>query len=400
MSARSANSWLAPPALPDGHWVSGLAYTDAAVFEDERRELFGRTWRLLCHESELPEPYDYRCFEHAGTNLFAIRGPDGQVRAFLNACSHRGAQLLNQPAGNARRVTCFYHLWSYDAFGACTAVPRPEGYAGAGLDRASLGLRALRTQVHLGLVFVNLDDDAAPLEEFLGEALAPFNSILGEVPMEVFHYSRTVLDCNWKAWQETNMDLYHEYMHVVLRQTQLNAMPMGERRLKLYGNGHGGSDSLKAAYDGYSGFRGRDGEECPPLPGTASSEFRFTVLFPASVVVSRGTCVRIDNVTPLGPGRTLLEMRGIGVRGEPAQHRRVRERHHNQYWGPFGRNVPEDMFAAEACGRSFRGGTAAHQLIARDEGLTGQDDGILRAFYREWSRRTGRSCSHPHQRLT
>ncbi|NNM01503.1 MAG: Rieske 2Fe-2S domain-containing protein [Gammaproteobacteria bacterium] len=394
MTARTGNDWRQPPPLPEGHWVSGQVYTDSGVYEDERREVFGRTWRLACHESELPEPFDYRTFEHAGQQLFAIRGPDNTVRCFLNACSHRGAQLLNEPAGNARQITCFYHLWAYDAFGSCLKIPRPVGYEGAELDKDNLGLRALRTETHLGLVFVNLDDDAPPLAGFLSGALAPFEEILGTVPLEVFHYSRTVLECNWKAWQETNMDIYHEYMHVVLRRTQVNAMPMSERRLKLYGNGHGGSAGLKAAYDGYSGFAGRGGEVAP-LPGTTPTDFRFSVLFPASVVVSRGTCVRIDNVTPLSEHRTLLEMRGLGVRGEPAEDRRLRERHHNQYWGPFGRNVPEDMFAAEACGRSFGGATAAHQLIARDEGLTGQDDGILRAFYREWSARTGRSCGDP-----
>jgi methanesulfonate monooxygenase subunit alpha len=185
------------------------------------------------------------------------------------------------------------------------------------------------------------------------------------------------------------MDLYHEYMHVVLRKTQVNAMPMDERALRVYVNGHGGSGKLKAAYDGYRGFQGRGGDEVPPLPGTEPAEFLFSILFPGSAVLSRGTVMRIDTVTAQGPDRTVLEMRGLGIRGESPEHRRIRERHHNQYWGPFGRNVPEDMLAAESCARSFSGATASHQLIAREEALTGQDDAILRCFYREWSRRTG-----------
>jgi methanesulfonate monooxygenase large subunit len=369
-------------------------YTDDGVYADELRGIFGRTWRLACHESELPNRFDYRCFEHAGQPLFCIRGADGVVRTFVNACSHRGARLLAEPSGNASKIVCFYHLWTYDAAGSCVGIPRPSAYEASGASRAGLGLRAVRTEVHLGLVFVNLDDDAPPLADFLAGALAPFDEILGSAPLEVFHYSRATLACNWKAWQETNMDLYHEYMHVVLRKTQLNAMPMENRRLLLRANGHGGSANLKAAYDGYQGFSGR-GADVPPLPGTGPADFRFVVLFPNSAVLSRGTVVRIDTVTPLGSGQSLLEMRGLGVLGEPEEHRRVRVQHHNQYWGPFGRNVPEDMYAAEECERTFRGGAARWQLIARDEGGTGQDDAMLRAFYAEWSRLTGRSPADP-----
>jgi methanesulfonate monooxygenase large subunit len=374
-------------------------YTDDGVYADELREVFGRTWRLACHESELPGRFDYRCFEHAGQSLFCIRGADGAVRTFVNACSHRGARLLAEPSGNAARIVCFYHLWTYDAAGACVGIPRPDAYEASGAARGDLGLRAVRTEVRLGLVFVNLDDGAPPLGEYLGNALAPFDEILGAAPLEVFHYARATLDCNWKAWQETNLDLYHESMHVVLRKTQLNAMPMADRRMLLHPNGHAGSANLKAAYEGYDGFRGR-GADVPSLPGTTATDFRFVVLFPNSAVLSRGTVVRIDTVTPLSSGRSLLEMRGLGQLGEPEAHRQVRVQHHNQYWGPFGRNVPEDMFAAEECARSFRGGAARWQLIAREEGGTGQDDAMLRAFYAEWGRRVGRSASDPLRSAT
>jgi hypothetical protein len=67
--------------------------------------------------------------------------------------------------------------------------------------------------------------------------------------------------------------------------------------------------------------------------------------------------------------------------------------HHNQYWGPLGRNLPEDALAAELCAKSYRTGHSPWQVIARDENLTGQDDGMMRAFYARWSRMTGRPLS-------
>jgi methanesulfonate monooxygenase large subunit len=243
-------------------------------------------------------------------------------------------------------------------------------------------------------VFVNLDDEAASLDEHLGPALDHLDSVLGGVPLEVFHYNRAVIRANWKAWQETNMDIYHEYMHVLLRRTQVKAIPMEARRLEVHVNGHAGSGALKADYAGDQGLSGR-GADVPPLPGVEANDFRFADLFPATTIIARGTVIRIDQATPISPSETLVEMRGLGVRGEPEADRRVRIRHHNQYWGPFGRNVPEDLIAAEACEESFRHGAAQFQLIAREEGQTGQDDVILRHFYAEWGRRLGRSADTP-----
>jgi methanesulfonate monooxygenase large subunit len=397
MAARDARAWETPPDIDGEGLVSGAVYTDAAIFADELRTIFQPSWRLVCHESELANAFDYRSFDHVGQPLFCIRGEDGEVRTFINACSHRGARLLSEPAGNARRITCFYHHWTYDAAGACIAIPRAEGYAASGLGKAGMGLRAVRTEVKLGLVFITMDEAAAPLDEFLAGALDPFEPIMGGGALEIFHFSRSVLNCNWKAWQETNLDLYHENMHVVLRKTQRDAMPMAERKIRIYGHGHAGSGKMVAAYEGYQGFAGR-GSDVPPLPGTDAADFRFSVLFPATAVLSRGTVMRIDTVIPISETQTVLEMRGLGLKGDSEAERRVRFRHFNQYWGPMGRNVPEDMFAAEACDAAFRHGAARYQIIARDEGLTGQDDAPLRSFYAEWAKRTGRRADAPTKR--
>jgi len=395
VASRDKSAWDEPPDMPVGHFVSGDVYTDPDIYKDESEKIFAKAWRFACHDSELSEAFDYRVFEQDGQSLFAIRGEDGVVRSFLNVCSHRGAKLLDQPAGNAKLITCFYHRWTYDSHGHCAGIPRASGYSGGAVSKETMGLREVRTEVLHGLVFVTLDDSVPGLTPFVGKALDRFAEMLTGQPLEVFHYNRVVLDCNWKAWHETNMDLYHEFMHVVLRKTQVNAMPMKDRKLVVFENGHGGSGgALKAAYDGYKGFAGR-GNDVPPLPGMGPTDFRFINLFPSTAIISRGTVVRIDTATPMGPDKTLLEMRGLGVKGEPEEHRCVRQRHHNQYWGPFGRNVPEDTIAAEACADSFRSHAGRYQIIGRDEGMTGQDDAVLRAFYKEWALKTGRDAGHP-----
>ncbi len=393
MVARDQSSWDKMPDMPAGHFVSGLVYTDPDIYRDESNKVFSKVWHFACHESEVPDKFDYRVFVLNGQSLFAIHGEDGVIRTFLNVCSHRGAKLLDQPSGNARSITCFYHRWAYNSQGSCTGIPRASGYDD--VKKEAVGLREVRTECLHGLIFITLDDGASSLAQFSGPALDRFSDMLTGQPLEVFHYNQAVLECNWKAWHETNMDLYHEFMHVVLRQTQVNAMPMEDRKLIVFDGGHGGSGGdLKAAYDGYDGFAGRGGD-VPPLPGMSATDFRFINLFPSTAIISRGTVVRIDTVTPIGPDKALLEMRGLGVKGEPVEHRRIRQKHHNQYWGPFGRNVPEDMVAAESCADSFRNQAGRYQIIARDEKMAGQDDAILRAFYSEWGRRVGRDPGAP-----
>lgn len=393
MPARSAAAWEAGPDIPATHFVSGLVYTDETIFEEEKRHVFGKTWQLACHESELPEPFDFRTFFVADQPLVSIRGADGRIRTFLNVCSHRGAQLVREPSGNAERFTCFYHLWSYDSSGACIDIPRAEGFEDSGLKQEDCGLREVRTETKLGLVFVNLDDGAEPLDAFFGEALNAFEPVMGSGELEVFHFHRAILDANWKAWIETNLDLYHELMHVTLRKTQVTAGKMEDRQFLTFPNGHAEIGGVRAKYDGYEGWGAR--ESSKTLPGLDPADLVVVDIFPNSTLVARGTVLRIDTVVPLGAGKAVLECRGIGRKGDSGEDRIMRIDHHNAYWGPFGRNLPEDAIAAGMCGASFRPGAARHQIIARDEDGHGQDDALLRNFYAEWGPLMGRPAHNP-----
>ena len=393
MPSRSAATWEAPPSLPDGHYVGGRVYRDERIFAEERERIFKKVWHFVCHESEVADAFDFRTVERADTPLIVVRGGDGRIRAFVNVCSHRGARVAMAPGGNARTFTCFYHHWTYDAEGACVSMPRPEGYRGTPVRKKNMGLREAKTEVKWGFVFVNLDDDCAPLDEFLDGALDIFDQVLPDAGLEVFHYHRAEIDANWKAYQETIVDLYHEFMHVILRDTQMPAASMDDREMRTYANGHVTIAGLKADYEKYEGWRRRDRSKC--LPGLEPDDARFAPLFPAQTFIARGTVMRIDTVQPVTPHKCLIESRGLGLKGESPEDRAMRIDHHNEYWGPFGRNVTEDAFAAEGCELSFGKGAAPHGIIARDEGGRGQCDSGLRGFWAEWSRRMGRPASHP-----
>jgi phenylpropionate dioxygenase-like ring-hydroxylating dioxygenase large terminal subunit len=382
------------PQLPTTHYLDNRIFTDADIFRDEQQRIFARAWQFVGHESEVEKPGDFRLAKVAGKPVLLVRGEDGAVRAFYNICRHRSAEVVREESGSARSFTCFYHHWNYGLDGSLRAVSKPAGYEAVKLDHKALGLVPVRCEILAGLIFVCLDEGAVPLREFLGEIAAGFLEPLGTVPMEVFHFHKAVLRTNWKLWQDNNSERYHSMLHASNRTTLPwvlgQTSPM---KLRIFPNGHSGywSDTGEATVDygrgGYSGIGGG------PLPGMRENEMRVVNLFPDLMINIRSNVVRLDRMVPLEPGLTLVEWRGLGVKGDSDAMRAVRVRHHNLFWGPAGRNLPEDVLAVESQFRAMQAGEVRFSILAREEDLNPTDDANLRAYYQEWGRRMGRRAS-------
>lgn len=390
--SKSSYDWEGSPALPPDHYVDATIYTSDHVFSEERQKIFAKTWKFVCHESELPNNGDYRTTEHAGIPLLIIRGEDGVICCFINACAHRGALVATKPRGNARRFTCMFHRWTFDSSGQCTDITRPEGFIKHGPSKDEIGLRRVRCVLAIGLIFINLDDEAEEFDICIGESLDQLLEPLGTVPLEVFHLHRVTMRANWKQWQETNMELYHEWGHVVNRLTSVVAKGYHQRLWGIHTNGHGWLEPLAVKYENYGDWSGRDSTL---LPGLSPGEFRVVDLFPNTTIIVRGSVVRIDTTIPIAPGLTILEQRGLGVKGDTPQDRRARQKHHNQFWGPFGRNLAEDVIFVEAVERTIRHGGSRWGLFARHENMMSQDDEIVRAYYKVWGQMMGCAANNP-----
>jgi methanesulfonate monooxygenase large subunit len=394
--ASTMREWDSAPGLPDTHYVDNRIYTDEEIFREEQEKIFSRVWKFCCHESELPEPGDFRTTTIAGMPVIIVRGVDRAVRAFYNACPHRGAPLAREPSGNAQYFTCLFHHWTFDSDGACLGISKPEGYAHCGLDAGDCNLRQVRAEVHGGLVFCNLDDDAPSFDEHYGKALTSVADVLDAGPLEVFHFHRAVLPTNWKLWVATNCEVYHAFLHVVNRQTSFNSPGYFDRSATLFPGGHHAFTPADIAYDRYrQGGRNWSLRDLT-LPGMRPNEFRVANFFPDLMINIRASTMRLDCVTPLSATEVAVEFRGLGVKGESEENRRTRINNHNQFWGPFGRNLPEDSIASVSQMRAMRRGASRYSIIARDDnGAPAMNDEPMRAYYREWSRLMGRPAHNP-----
>lgn len=181
-------------------------YTDPEIFARECEGLLARTWQFAGHESEVPEAGDYFTFGVAGESLFCIRGRDGELRGFYNVCQHRAHQLVSG-RGSTRVVVCPYHAWTYELSGELRAGPNLEA---AGIERGSICLTPVRLEVFHGFIFVNLDPDAAPMDDWypgVRAELAEFVPQIGDLqPLEWVEIQER---CNWKVSVENYSECYH-----------------------------------------------------------------------------------------------------------------------------------------------------------------------------------------------
>ena len=194
--------------------LPGYLYSDPAVFAEEKRRLFYKSWQVVAHESELPNPGDYVCATIIDQSLFVLRGRDGELRAFFNVCQHRAHELLHGKGNVKSAIVCPYHAWSYELDGSLRSAratrPMPD------FDPAEYGLAPVRLERHLGFLFVNLDADAPSLGTLAGGMFADMAQELPWLPELVFNpsYSFTdatsaLLDANWKVMAENCLECYH-----------------------------------------------------------------------------------------------------------------------------------------------------------------------------------------------
>ena len=183
-------------------------YTDPAQAEREWREWFVGLPQLLGMSGDLPEPGSFLTNDEYGIPILATRDQNGDFRAFVNACRHRGAIVESESRGTKRRFTCPFHSWSYDAGGTLVGLPKAEHFGD--VDKECLGLRALPAEERHGLLFVHPDPEGEiGLDWLLGEWFNDEFSTWGFDELERLTSDAYDTACNWKLAMDTFGETYH-----------------------------------------------------------------------------------------------------------------------------------------------------------------------------------------------
>jgi len=180
-------------------------FTDPEFFALENRKMWPRVWQYAARDEDMPDANDYVVYNNVGRSYLIVRQSDGSVRAFYNACRHRGRQLKSV-SGSGAEFRCGFHGWTYATDGSIKTIPCRWDFPTVTDDAAHL------TEVSAGrwggYIFVREARDGPTLEEFL----APLPEFFRRWPHDDCHtvvYVAKVIPANWKATAEAFMETYH-----------------------------------------------------------------------------------------------------------------------------------------------------------------------------------------------
>lgn len=378
---------LEPPELVLDDRVAGRLYTDPELFDLEIKKIFEKTWIWVAHESEFPKAGSFKT-TYVGTQpVIVARDRKGNINTLLNRCRHRGASVCEQKKGTTNGFTCPYHAWSYSLDGQLRGIPYPDGYEGV-IEKESIQLRRLRTEAYRGMIFATFNDDAEPLEEFLGEGVKKFVDHFikqgGGYPIKVLGTHQFRFPGNWKIQLENTTDGYHfpivhrSWMSSVDSETSdmLSFMSDPQSITHALGNGHAvmhmvpahidleaddGTEPLQARFEPIVAELKQNGVDdgqirklVHAMHGTGSN----LNLFPN--VSMSSAFFRV--LRPVSVDETIIEHIALGADGPPeivGPVNRGRLRIHEHFQGPFGFGTPDD---AEGWVRVQRGARAAPEM--------------------------------------
>ncbi|HUK05443.1 MAG TPA: SRPBCC family protein [Burkholderiales bacterium] len=357
-----AEVWREPVA----NYLSGDRYSAEIA-------LLRRTAVPFCPSAALPGKGSYLAREAAGVPILAVRGADGKVRAFRNACRHRGAQVA-QGEGCAKSFVCPYHAWTYELDGRLRHVPHEDGFPG--LDKGAHGLVPVSVQERLGVIFINQDGSESTTDP-IPALLAPGREIIG--------YRETELEANWKIFLESFIEGYH------IRYTHPESFyPYGFDNLNvidLYG---------RSGRITYPFRRIRKLEQVEPAKRRVQGLLTYVYhVFPNALVTILSRHTNLVVLEPLAPGRT--RQHSWTVANDAGEEALAEAKRDQAFVGSTG--ALEDRAVVESIQRGLKANANQAFTFGRYEPLIGHFHRTLDAALAASPRTARRSGSVPRDRI-
>ena len=232
-SAKSQPLRALYPEIDRYRIVAADRYTSPDFMQREWQGLWTKSWSCAGRLSDLPVPGSWFKYDLGSESFIVTRAADGVIRAFYNACQHRGRQLVTEEMGRSPSFVCRFHSWVYGLDGANRRVTDRE-YFHADALCGDLNLRAVRCETWGGFVFINPDPAAEPLLTFL-DAMPAMLEAYAIGDMHIVKDVVIAMDCNWKVAAEAFLEPYHVHItHPAL----LPAVDEVHNQYDFYANGH------------------------------------------------------------------------------------------------------------------------------------------------------------------
>jgi phenylpropionate dioxygenase-like ring-hydroxylating dioxygenase large terminal subunit len=398
------------------------AYTDPRIFELEMERIWSRTWVYVGHESEIPEPGNYKTSHIGRAPIIVSRGDDGGINVFYNRCRHRGSVVCREPRGFANSCRCPSHGWIYGKDGRLLGVSMRDGYA-KDFDQPDGLLPVAKVESYKGLIFASASDDVPDLKEQLGLAATWIDRRVGMSPVgEIELVSDPYVveyKGNWKFQIENIIDEYHfAFVHEPFMKLQEKyGDRTGDYGAHVSGSVENMNQRRQAGRRSWGGVGGHglgerqvSDDKLDELLGGEDSEYYKTLLDQhgrdeLSRMVGGGSVMTHPNlglihrqirvIRPLSVDRTEVTIYPYEVKGAPASHNEGWLRSQERFYGPAGYGMPDDveMFALNQQGLAAK----AVEWLILERGLDREEvnehgdksapvggETPLRALWEEW----------------
>ena len=394
--------------------VARRNFVDPEIFKAEKELIFDRSWLYLGHSSELPKPGDFISRKVAGRGILFTRDSKGQLRALLNTCPHRGAQVCRERKGNAKSFQCFYHGWVFGSDGKLRSQPGEESYPEGFKGRESSNMQPVpRFESYRDFNFVSFDSNIIPLVDYLAGAREYLDVICDQTDagMSIVAGSQEYsIRANWKLLTENSIDGYHAatthatYFDILMSTTDNLSTGMGGGFGYDLGNGHAvleygapwgrpvaqwipswGEDGKRELSRLYDGLVKRFGKERADRIATFN---RNLFIFP-NLVINDIMAVTVRTYYPAAPDFMNISAWALAPKEETEWARKYRLFNFLEFLGPGGFATPDDVEALEQCQRGFRNASEAQwNDISKGMGKENpsyDDEAQMRAFWSNWN---------------
>lgn len=241
---------IAKPEAAESVLIPVEAYLSEDYARAERDKLWRKVWQVACRVEELEKVGDYVTYDILDDSIIVTRIDADRIVAYHNVCMHRGRRLT-EGCGHTKRFACKYHGWQWNLDGSNAKVVRREGY-GDTLKDDDIRLHPVRAECWGGWVFINMDPDAEPLDQYLGEV----KTMLDPFELDRMRYCwRQWIEfpCNWKV----AIEAFNEGYHVLGTHPQIavySEKPTWSKSLGIHGNfGPMGGEGVGGASGGATG---------------------------------------------------------------------------------------------------------------------------------------------------
>jgi p-cumate 2,3-dioxygenase subunit alpha len=395
--------------------VARRNFTDPEIFKAEKELVFERSWLYLGHASELSKPGDFVSRTVAGRSILFTRDSKGTLRALLNTCPHRGAQVCRERKGNAKSFQCFYHGWVFGADGKLRSQPGEEAYAEGFKNRESSNMQAVpRFETYRDFCFVSFDRNIIPLVDYLAGAKDYLDLICDQTDAGLSIIAGTQeysIRANWKLLTENSIDGYHattthaSYFDYLMNTTDglIGGMGGGGYGYDL-GNGHAvleygapwgrpvaqwipawGDDGKQEISRLYNNLVQRFGKE---RADRIACKNRNLFIFP-NLVVNDIMALTVRTYFPMAADYMIISAWALGPNDETSWARKYRLNNFLEFLGPGGFATPDDAEALEHCQRGFNNAKEAQwNDISKGMGKERpayNDELQMRAFWTQWN---------------